>query len=98
MPSGYDPDGKVWHDGEIIITARSPDAAYRAFNLFLSAIAVYDYAVLWLPEPFQVEYLIVEGSGERRPFATSKPGFELAKSRQARVEGAIFAMLSISCI
>ena len=48
--------GRVWHDGEIIIKALSDDAAYRAFNLFLSAIAVYDNNIMWLPEPFQIDF------------------------------------------
>ena len=62
-----------WHDAEIMIDASNQVAALKALHLMLASIAVYEGDVFFLPEPFAVEFLLPEGSDEKRPLACSRP-------------------------
>jgi hypothetical protein len=62
-----------WHDAEIMIDASNQAAALKAFHLMLASIAVYECDLFFLPEPFDVEFLLPEGLDEKRPLACSRP-------------------------
>jgi hypothetical protein len=86
---------ELWQDGEIMIEASSHDAALRAVNLLLASIMVASGDDFFLPSPFEVEFLVQEGSEEKRQFSTLREGLMRAcvlAARASRVRSLSYAV------
>jgi hypothetical protein len=85
----------LWQTGEIMVEATSHEAALRAVNMLLASIVVASGDDFFLPSPFDIEFLIQEGSEEKRQFSLLREGMMRAcilAARASRVRSLSYAV------